>query len=102
MDEIAWFPLGLTKYLVNPTLISLSLNNSVLGGKNYVARISHDTKFQSQLVILQVNCIVFDKTGTLTVGKPVVVTTKLFKNMSLKDFYEFAAAAEVTLLLLTI
>ncbi|XP_020218297.1 probable copper-transporting ATPase HMA5 isoform X2 [Cajanus cajan] len=43
----------------------------------------------------KVNCIVFDKTGTLTVGKPVVVTTKLFKKMSLKDFYEFAAAAEV-------
>ncbi|KAK7307851.1 hypothetical protein VNO77_41272 [Canavalia gladiata] len=43
----------------------------------------------------KVNCIVFDKTGTLTVGKPVVVTTKLFKRMSLKDFYEFAAAAEV-------
>ncbi|KAK7406141.1 hypothetical protein VNO78_07760 [Psophocarpus tetragonolobus] len=43
----------------------------------------------------KVNCIVFDKTGTLTVGKPVVVTTNLFKKMSLKDFYEFAAAAEV-------
>ncbi|KAL2348044.1 hypothetical protein Fmac_002044 [Flemingia macrophylla] len=46
----------------------------------------------------KVNCIVFDKTGTLTVGKPVVVTTKLFKKMSLKDFYEFAAAAEASLL----
>ncbi|XP_052725185.1 probable copper-transporting ATPase HMA5 isoform X2 [Vigna angularis] len=43
----------------------------------------------------KVNCIVFDKTGTLTVGKPVVVTTKLFKKMSIKDFYEFTAAAEV-------
>ncbi|KAL5098870.1 hypothetical protein RYX36_003197 [Vicia faba] len=42
-----------------------------------------------------VNCIVFDKTGTLTVGKPVVVTTKLFKNVSVKDFYKFVAAAEV-------
>ncbi|ESW30485.1 hypothetical protein PHAVU_002G156900 [Phaseolus vulgaris] len=43
----------------------------------------------------KVNCIVFDKTGTLTVGKPVVVTTKLFKNMSIENFYEFTAAAEV-------
>lgn len=39
----------------------------------------------------------FDKTGTLTIGKPVVVTTKLFKNMSVKDFYELVAAAEVRL-----
>ncbi|CAD6260040.1 unnamed protein product [Miscanthus lutarioriparius] len=29
----------------------------------------------------KVDCIVFDKTGTLTVGKPVVVNTRLFKNM---------------------
>ncbi|KEH20506.1 heavy metal P-type ATPase [Medicago truncatula] len=43
----------------------------------------------------KVNCIVFDKTGTLTIGKPVVVTTKLFKNMPVKDFYELVAAAEV-------
>ncbi|EEF51170.1 probable copper-transporting ATPase HMA5 [Ricinus communis] len=43
----------------------------------------------------KVNCIVFDKTGTLTVGKPVVVNTKLFKNMVLREFYELAAAAEV-------
>jgi Cu+-exporting ATPase len=41
---------------------------------------------------------VFDKTGTLTVGKPLVVTTKLFNNMSVKDFYEFVVAAEVSLL----
>lgn len=44
---------------------------------------------------LQVNCIVFDKTGTLTVGKPVVVSTKLLKNMVLMDFYELVAATEV-------
>ncbi|OAY59824.1 probable copper-transporting ATPase HMA5 [Manihot esculenta] len=43
----------------------------------------------------KVNCIVFDKTGTLTVGKPVVVNTKLFKNMVLRDFYELVAATEV-------
>ncbi|XP_015947007.1 probable copper-transporting ATPase HMA5 [Arachis duranensis] len=43
----------------------------------------------------KVNCIVFDKTGTLTVGKPVVVNTKLFTNMVLRDFYELVAAAEV-------
>ncbi|XP_050230061.1 probable copper-transporting ATPase HMA5 [Mercurialis annua] len=43
----------------------------------------------------KVNCIVFDKTGTLTIGKPVVVTTKLFKTMVLRNFYELIAAAEV-------
>lgn len=37
----------------------------------------------------------FDKTGTLTVGKPVVVNTKLFRSMVLRDFYELVAAAEV-------
>ncbi|KAK0586396.1 hypothetical protein LWI29_006270 [Acer saccharum] len=42
----------------------------------------------------KVNCIVFDKTGTLTVGKPVVVNTKLLKNMVLRDFYELVAATE--------
>jgi magnesium-transporting ATPase (P-type) len=45
--------------------------------------------------ILQVDCIVFDKTGTLTVGKPVVVNTKLFKNMVLREFFDYVAAAEV-------
>ena len=43
------------------------------------------------------NCIVFDKTGTLTVGKPVVVNTKLLKNMALQEFYELVAATEVGL-----
>ncbi|KAK3429170.1 hypothetical protein EUGRSUZ_E00578 [Eucalyptus grandis] len=43
----------------------------------------------------KVNCIVFDKTGTLTVGKPVVVNTRLLKNLVLRDFYELAAATEV-------
>ncbi|XP_044486479.1 probable copper-transporting ATPase HMA5 [Mangifera indica] len=42
----------------------------------------------------KVNCIVFDKTGTLTVGKPVVVNTKLLKNMVLRHFYELVAATE--------
>eukprot|EP01018_Ginkgo_biloba_P021467 Gb_24190 [translate_table: standard] len=42
----------------------------------------------------KVSCIVFDKTGTLTVGKPVVVNTKLLKNMVLRDFYEIVAATE--------
>ena len=41
------------------------------------------------------NCIVFDKTGTMTIGKPVVVNTKLLKNMVLRDFYELVAATEV-------
>ncbi|XP_048445158.1 probable copper-transporting ATPase HMA5 isoform X1 [Pyrus x bretschneideri] len=43
----------------------------------------------------KVNCIVFDKTGTLTIGKPVVVNTRLLKNMVLREFYELIAAAEV-------
>ncbi|MCD7460877.1 putative copper-transporting ATPase hma5 [Datura stramonium] len=43
----------------------------------------------------KVNCIVFDKTGTLTMGKPVVVNTKLFKSMVLREFYELVAAAEL-------
>ncbi|KAF7849654.1 hypothetical protein BT93_L0425 [Corymbia citriodora subsp. variegata] len=43
----------------------------------------------------KVNCIVFDKTGTLTVGKPMVVNTKLLKNVVPRDFYELVAATEV-------
>ncbi|CDP09758.1 unnamed protein product [Coffea canephora] len=43
----------------------------------------------------KVNCIVFDKTGTLTKGKPVVVSTRLLKNMVLREFCELVAAAEV-------
>ncbi|KAH9626631.1 hypothetical protein KSS87_001091 [Heliosperma pusillum] len=43
----------------------------------------------------KVNCIVFDKTGTLTEGKPLVVSTRLLKQMVLRDFYELVAAAEV-------
>ncbi|CAD6262745.1 unnamed protein product [Miscanthus lutarioriparius] len=42
----------------------------------------------------KVDCIVFDKTGTLTVGKPVVVNTRLFKNMVLREFFDYVAAAE--------
>lgn len=45
--------------------------------------------------IMQVDCIVFDKTGTLTIGKPLVVNTRLLKNMVLREFYELIAAAEV-------
>ncbi|KAF6167977.1 hypothetical protein GIB67_020547 [Kingdonia uniflora] len=44
----------------------------------------------------KVNCIVFDKTGTLTIGKPLVVDTKLFHSMVLRDFYELVAAIEVS------
>ncbi|XP_024986434.1 probable copper-transporting ATPase HMA5 [Cynara cardunculus var. scolymus] len=43
----------------------------------------------------KVNCIVFDKTGTLTIGKPLVVNTRLLKNMVLREFYGLIAAAEV-------
>ncbi|TKW05895.1 hypothetical protein SEVIR_7G205900v4 [Setaria viridis] len=42
----------------------------------------------------KVDCIVFDKTGTLTIGKPVVVDTRLLKNMVLREFYDCVAAAE--------
>ena len=42
------------------------------------------------------NCVVFDKTGTLTIGKPVVVSTRLLKNLALRDFYELVAAVEVS------
>ncbi|KAG2567916.1 hypothetical protein PVAP13_7NG278400 [Panicum virgatum] len=42
----------------------------------------------------KVDCIVFDKTGTLTIGKPVVVNTRLLKNMVLREFYDYVAAAE--------
>lgn len=37
----------------------------------------------------------FDKTGTLTVGKPVVVNTRILKNMTPREFYELVAATEV-------
>ncbi|KAK9698606.1 hypothetical protein RND81_08G116900 [Saponaria officinalis] len=43
----------------------------------------------------KVDCIVFDKTGTLTEGKPLVVSTRLLRQMVLADFYELVAAAEV-------
>ncbi|KAI3822206.1 hypothetical protein L1987_09792 [Smallanthus sonchifolius] len=43
----------------------------------------------------KVDCIVFDKTGTLTIGKPLVVNTRLLKNMVLREFYDLIAAAEV-------
>ncbi|KAL9231033.1 hypothetical protein vseg_006304 [Gypsophila vaccaria] len=43
----------------------------------------------------KVDCIVFDKTGTLTEGKPLVVSTRLLRQMVLSDFYELVAAAEV-------
>ncbi|KAF8702415.1 hypothetical protein HU200_032791 [Digitaria exilis] len=42
----------------------------------------------------KVDCIVFDKTGTLTIGKPVVVNTRLLKNMVLREFYDYVAATE--------
>jgi Cu+-exporting ATPase len=49
-----------------------------------------------------VDCIVFDKTGTLTIGKPIVVNTRLLKNMVLREFYDYVAAAEVCFLTLYI
>ncbi|KAL8556863.1 hypothetical protein ACS0TY_004367 [Phlomoides rotata] len=43
----------------------------------------------------KVKCIVFDKTGTLTIGKPVVVNTNIFKDVSVQEFTSLIAAAEV-------
>ncbi|XP_010540786.1 PREDICTED: probable copper-transporting ATPase HMA5 [Tarenaya hassleriana] len=43
----------------------------------------------------KVTCIVFDKTGTLTMGKPVVVNTRLLTDITIQEFYELVAAAEV-------
>ncbi|XP_008798771.2 copper-transporting ATPase HMA4-like isoform X2 [Phoenix dactylifera] len=42
----------------------------------------------------KVKTVVFDKTGTLTVGKPAVVHTKIFTNMPLQEFCNWASAAE--------
>ncbi|XP_068637344.1 copper-transporting ATPase HMA4-like [Aristolochia californica] len=42
----------------------------------------------------KVNTVVFDKTGTLTIGKPAVVSTKLFLDLAVLDFVDKAAAAE--------
>ncbi|KAL4198297.1 hypothetical protein AMTRI_Chr03g45200 [Amborella trichopoda] len=42
----------------------------------------------------KVKTVVFDKTGTLTVGKPVVVSTKLFYNVAILEFCEMVAAVE--------
>ncbi|KAJ7299799.1 hypothetical protein O6H91_Y148800 [Diphasiastrum complanatum] len=43
----------------------------------------------------KVTCVIFDKTGTLTVGEPVVISTKLLKNMPLQKFFNTIAAAEI-------
>lgn len=42
----------------------------------------------------KVKTVVFDKTGTLTVGKPVVVSTMLFSEMTMQKFCDLAAVAE--------
>lgn len=47
---------------------------------------------------LQIKTVVFDKTGTLTIGRPIVVGTKLYKNIALRVFYEIISAAEVTIM----
>nr|DAD42318.1 TPA_asm: hypothetical protein HUJ06_000548 [Nelumbo nucifera] len=43
----------------------------------------------------KVQTVMFDKTGTLTIGKPIVVNTMLFSNVSIQEFCDVAAAAEV-------
>ncbi|KAG9448437.1 hypothetical protein H6P81_008402 [Aristolochia fimbriata] len=42
----------------------------------------------------KVKTVVFDKTGTLTVGKPKVVSTKLFLDLAVLEFLDKASAAE--------
>ncbi|KZV56451.1 hypothetical protein F511_08349 [Dorcoceras hygrometricum] len=42
----------------------------------------------------KVKTVVFDKTGTLTVGKPAVVSSVLFSEISLEDFCDVTIAAE--------
>ncbi|KAL4591462.1 hypothetical protein LXL04_004428 [Taraxacum kok-saghyz] len=42
----------------------------------------------------KVNTVVFDKTGTLTVGKPEVVSAKLFSGISIEEFCDTAIAVE--------
>ncbi|MCL7049967.1 hypothetical protein MKW94_002313 [Papaver nudicaule] len=42
----------------------------------------------------KVKTVVFDKTGTLTVGKPVVVSMKVFSPMPIQEFCDISEAAE--------
>ncbi|KAI3959995.1 hypothetical protein MKW92_012334 [Papaver armeniacum] len=42
----------------------------------------------------KVKTVVFDKTGTLTVGKPVVVSMKVFSSMPIQEFCNIAEAVE--------
>ncbi|PIN16018.1 Cation transport ATPase [Handroanthus impetiginosus] len=42
----------------------------------------------------KVKTVVFDKTGTLTVGKPAVVSSVLFSEVSMEDFCDLTIAAE--------
>lgn len=44
---------------------------------------------------MQVNTVVFDKTGTLTVGRPAVVSAKLFPKFSMEELCDMTVAAEV-------
>lgn len=46
---------------------------------------------------MQVKTVVFDKTGTLTVGKPSVVSARLFSKISMEEFCDMIIAAEVGL-----
>ncbi|KAG5566259.1 hypothetical protein RHGRI_002008 [Rhododendron griersonianum] len=43
----------------------------------------------------KVNTVVFDKTGTLTVGRPAVVSAKLFPGFSMEELCDMTVAAEV-------
>ncbi|KAI3882981.1 hypothetical protein MKX03_028714 [Papaver bracteatum] len=43
----------------------------------------------------KVKTVVFDKTGTLTVGKPVVVSMKIFSSIPIQEFCDIAEAVEV-------
>ncbi|KAM7272818.1 hypothetical protein ACFE04_027482 [Oxalis oulophora] len=43
----------------------------------------------------KVTTVVFDKTGTLTIGKPLVVSTVLFSNITMEELCNVATAAEI-------
>ncbi|KAL0419592.1 UNVERIFIED_CONTAM: Copper-transporting ATPase HMA4 [Sesamum radiatum] len=48
----------------------------------------------SKFFVPTVKTVVFDKTGTLTVGKPTVVSSVLFSEVSIEDFCNMTIAAE--------